>query len=383
MRNTPSTIGDEEVAAARRVLPVFAGSRLTAMRELLGMAQAEVAAEAGISPAALSQAERGRTTLSAFNIAKVASLFGVSPDAFTERVEPEVALTPQFRHLRRTSVRDQRKAERFVHAAALVARILREEVSFPEPFGVTLGVDPDQPISDVAEQVERAAATARAKLGIAALEPVGSELIDSLESGGITVVRDPKTSADIDAYSAAVGQLAVIVLDGGQGSVWDRDNFNLAHELGHLVMHRGVKHIPGTRTVEAQAHRFAGAFLGPADALRRELPCDLDWGCYFRLKLRWGMSMVALVRRAKDLGVIDDSLYTRAMKQRSAYGWRRAEPGSDDRALPSPRLLGLAASLARMSSTQLAGRAGLPVEVVERIIGDQRPSVVVPLGAAL
>ena len=30
--------------------------------------------------------------------------------------------------------------------------------------------------------------------------------------------------------------------------------------------------------------------------------------------------MAALIRRANDLGVIDDTMYTRAMKQQNAYG---------------------------------------------------------------
>ena len=163
---------------------------------------------------------------------------------------------------------------------------------------------------------------------------------------------------------------------GGTDSVWDRDNFNLAHELAHLVLHRGIERAPGTRTVEAQAHRFAGAFLGPERALRPQLPSDLDWACYLRLKRTWGLSMAALARRAKDLEVIDDATYTRAMKQRSSYGWRGREPGSGDRAVPAPQFLRLAASLADMSAGQLADRAHLPTGVVERIIGNQLPSLV-------
>ena len=38
--------------------------------------------------------------------------------------------------------------------------------------------------------------------------------------------------------------------------------------------------------------------------------------------------MAALVWRAKDLGVIDDTIYTRAMKAyQRAGGWRKVEPG--------------------------------------------------------
>ena len=361
---------------ARSVVPVFAGSRLVAMRELVGQTQAEVAEATGISPSALSQAERGDTTLSAANIALVASLFKVSPEAFVEQPEPEVDLVPQFRHLRRTPKREQRKAEQLVYATAQVVKVLRKSVQFPKPFDCDERVDPDLPIEEARKQVERAAAQAREALGVSPDDPIGDDVIGLLEAGGITVVRDPNTDEAIDAYSAIVGGLPIVVLDGGSDSVWDRDNFNLAHELAHLVLHRGVTSAPGTRTVEAQAHRFAGAFLGPEMSLGPQLPSDLDWGRYLQLKRTWGMSMAALVRRAKDLKVIDDATYTRAMKQRSSYGWRFKEPGSGDRAVPAPQFLSLAASLANMSADQLAHRTHLPTGVIKRIIGDRPPSLV-------
>ena len=196
-------------------------------------------------------------------------------------------MKPQFRHLRRTSISEQRKAERFVLATARVASILRYWVKFPEPFSFTYGVNPEMQINDVASEVERAAAGTRTELGLPRDKAIGSKLIERLEVGGVTVVRDPETNRNIDAYSAVVGHLPVIVLDGGAGSVWDRDNFNMAHELGHLVMHRGIFHTPGTRTVEAQGHRFAGAFLGPAAGLQKVLPRDLNWRCYLKLKREW------------------------------------------------------------------------------------------------
>ena len=362
--------------AARRVAPVFSGPRLVALRELRGMTQAAVAAAAGITASALSQAERGKTTLSAVNIAKVAQFFEVTPDAFAERHEPDLEMEPQFRHLRRTSVREQRKAERFVLATARVASILHDRVEFPQPFMFTHPINPERQIEDVADEIERAAELTRSELGLPRNTPIGSKLISRLEAGGITVVRDLETDRDIDAYSAVVGQLPVIVLDGGKGSVWDRDNFNLAHELGHVVMHRGIHHTPGTRTVEAQAHRFAGAFLGPAKSLRKVLPRSLDWSCYLKLKREWGMSMAALIRRAKDLGVINDTMYTRAMKQQSAYGWRKVEPGSTDRPLPVPRFIPYAMSQAGVSESHLAKQAHLPEDVILRVAGKQKPSLI-------
>ena len=363
-------------AEARRVAPVFSGLRLLALRELRGETQATIAEATGITTSALSQAERGDSMLSAANILKISRFFDVTPGAFAKRREPDIEMSPQFRHLRRTSARNQRMAERFVLAAARVAGVLRDRVEFPEPLSIKHTVNPELAIGDVADAVEHAAASTRIALNLPNHEPIGAELIDRLEAGGITVVRDCKTDRNIDAYSAVVGRLPVIVLDGGEGSVWDRDNFNLAHELGHIVMHSGILHTPGTRTVEAQAHRFAGAFLAPADVIYGALPRDLDWGRYLELKREWGVSMAALVRRAKDLGIIDEATFTRAMKQQSAYGWRKSEPGSTDRTLHLPQLLRRAMSIADISTARLATLAHLPEDVVRRIVGELMPSVV-------
>ena len=147
----------ELLEVARSVLPVFSGSRLVAMRELLGWTQGEVAEATRISPSALSQAERGETTLSAANIARVASFLQISPAAFVEQPEPQVDLIPQFRHLRRTPKREQRKAEQLVYATAQVAKVLQESVQFPEPFECDEPVDPDLPI----EQARKAGRAGR------------------------------------------------------------------------------------------------------------------------------------------------------------------------------------------------------------------------------
>ena len=375
MKPTQIRVDDEMIKAARRVLPVFQSERLRAMRELHGWAQTAVADTVGITASALSQAEKGGTTPSAANVARLAAAYGVPSSAFAERPASRVSMQPQFRHLRRTSKREQRRAVQLVSATVQLAETLRSDVQFPEPFELPIPIDPDAAIDLVADEVEEAAAAARHALNVPPLTPLGSDLIGVLEAGGVTVVRDPETDKDIDAYSAIVDGLPIIVLDGRHGSVWDRDNFNLAHELGHLVMHQGIDHQPGTRTVEAQAHRFAGAFLGPAAALRAELPVDLDWQSYLNLKRRWGVSMAALVRRAKDLGVIDEPMYTRAMKQRSSFGWRTVEPGSDDRPLPAPTYLARASTLVDLDTATLAIRSNLPAAVVERIVGQKRPSL--------
>lgn len=359
----------DELQRALGAAPVFDGGRLRATRELIGASQGEIAEQVGITPSALSQLERNVSRPSARTLALLAQILDVSVDAFARRPEPRHDLAPQFRHLRRTSKRDQRKAQRFVEATEAILRVLASRVDLPSPFEFTQSIDPEQPAEVVGAEIERIAAATRTALGVGELEPLHHDLVRLLENGGIVIVRDPETDDDVDAYSAVENGRPIVVLAGGTAFTWDRDNFSLAHELGHLVMHRGTDHRPGTRTVERQAHRFAGAFLAPRDALTEELPDGLDWGAYLEFKLKWGLSMAALAHRAHDLRLIDDVQYARAMRQRSTYGWSRVEPGHDLRPLSRPSLVARAFEAAELSTEEAARLVGLPVSVADRIVG--------------
>lgn len=98
------------------------------------------------------------------------------------------------------------------------------------------------------------------------------------------------------------------------------------------------------------------------------------------LKVSWGVSMNALLQRAKSLGVMPEAAYVQALKTMSTRGWNRREPVQ----LPTveaPVLLSRAAELLPQSGTtlhDLAAEIGLPVDLVFEIIGassDPRPTV--------
>jgi len=86
---------------------------------------------------------------------------------------------------------------------------------------------------------------------------------------------------------------------------------------------------PGGRIVEEQAHRFASELLMPAAAIRDLLPATMGgnvWVTLAKLKEQWGVSMQALLFRARRLGRLGDVSYRNAMTTISARGWRRDEP---------------------------------------------------------
>jgi Zn-dependent peptidase ImmA (M78 family) len=141
-------------------------------------------------------------------------------------------------------------------------------------------------------------------------------------------------------------------------------------------MHQANR-ILATKAIEAQAHRFAAAFLMPADQIQDELPSKADWLHLISLKQRWQVSINALLRRANDLGIMSDSTYVQAMRTISTRGWRAEEPG-DLGAPEVPRLLTLAVNTARVDSATLATETGWPVALIDDVLAassDGRPLI--------
>jgi Zn-dependent peptidase ImmA (M78 family) len=131
-------------------------------------------------------------------------------------------------------------------------------------------------------------------------------------------------SNKVDTFSRYSARMAVIVPNEQMqsSSVW---NFDIAHELGHMVMHRGIP--TGNIETEREANAFAGAFLMPARTFGREFQAlPFSWDHVFRLKKRWSASAAAIVRRAYDLNLLGAVEYRAALKHMSREGWNKREP---------------------------------------------------------
>ncbi|MEW1982497.1 ImmA/IrrE family metallo-endopeptidase [Citricoccus sp. NPDC079358] len=204
--------------------------------------------------------------------------------------------------------------------------------------------------------------------------PVGY-LVRHMERHGIVVSRLRVADEGIDAYSQNAGTHPVVILGSNKGDA-ARSRFDAAHELGHLVCHPEAD--PGS-IQETQAHAFAAELLMPARQMRELLPKRFDLGTYAKLKQEWGVSIAALLYRARALNVISGDAYRRAVvTMNSKYG-RRHEPFPLDRP-DNPVMLSSAVALANQNGAsleQLATQARLSLDDVEAIVGaeDLRPEV--------
>lgn len=302
----------------------FDGARLTMARHLGGLRKSDLAAMIDKSPTAVAAWESGAKRPTAATVAQLALGLSVEPGFFAARPEDVAAVstTPHFRSLRSTSQLARDQAFAYGQLAIDVVSSLERHVEFPEVDVPTFPVSVDDTEGDAPEL----AAQHVRQLWDMGLGPVG-HLVRALENHGVLVVFSPQQTASVDAYSFDSQVRPVVVLNPIKRDYY-RQRFDVAHELGHLVMHGDAE--PGGRIVEEQAHRFAAELLMPAVQIRDVLPATMGgsvWVALAKLKEQWGVSIQALLFRARRLGRLGDVSYRNAMTTLSARGWRRDEPG--------------------------------------------------------
>jgi Zn-dependent peptidase ImmA (M78 family) len=85
--------------------------------------------------------------------------------------------------------------------------------------------------------------------------------------------------------------------------------------------------VSGTRSPEEKrAYKFAGAFLLPEKVVRQRVSETLNLHGYLPIKAAYGVSVGAIIMRARDLGVITSGRARSLQIQLSSQGWRTNEP---------------------------------------------------------
>lgn len=146
-------------------------------------------------------------------------------------------------------------------------------------------------------------------------------LIALLESKGIRVFSLTDEAQDVDACCRWTSGRPFIFLNTSRTA--ERCRFDLAHELGHLVMHKhGI--IEGIH-VEQEANAFASAFLMPRRSLLADPLRIPSLKSILSKKEIWQVSAAALTYRYSKLGIITDWNATSIYKQLAQRG-RNNEP---------------------------------------------------------
>lgn len=307
---------------------LFNPESLKVAREFRGLQKNELARMLELTPSAVTQFESGQARPNAQTVARISMALGFPPPFFAQYNRLHAVSSDQC-HFRSLVSCSQMERRRMASAGTIIRKIVEfidAHVNLP-PERITTNLI-HKP--KTAEEIESAATELRKNWGLG-LGPIPN-VVHLLESNGVLIFRLLDDCKKVDAFSNWHRHRPFVFLNTEKGS-GSRSRLDAAHELGHLIMHEEC--LPGDRRQEEQAFRFAGAFLLPRESFLRECPRRLVWAHYLELKKHWKVSLAALVRRARDLGVMTEDTYRRANVQLNQKGWKYSEPEEPETEFPT------------------------------------------------
>jgi Zn-dependent peptidase ImmA (M78 family)/DNA-binding XRE family transcriptional regulator len=296
-------------------------------REARGMTQRELADRLSISSSKMSKIEAGFLSVNSELLLKIAKelrfpehLFSLTEDIYGLGLSGLGLI--YYRRRQSISMKMLNKIQaqmniRRFHISKLL-RTLELENKRDMPF-----IDIDEYDGDATKIAAAVRASWRVPSG-----PIRN-LTDLIESAGGIVIKCDFETDKIDALSQPGMPPLFFINDRTLG---DRLRFSLAHELGHIVMHK----MP-TERMEEEANEFASEFLMPKQDISSQLSC-VDLRKLATLKPLWKVAMAALLYRAYQLGKMTRRKYQYLWTQMATY--RKREPSELDIPIEEPKLIG-------------------------------------------
>ncbi len=309
---------------------MISGARLRQVREARGISQTRLAELAGIPQPFISQIESDARFADPAMHRKIADALGV-PSAFLTKTPislPEGSLG-LFRSLSsKVHAPDYHSARRKAEFGVEAVYRLAEGVKLPECRIETLA---DATAGEVGP-------LARAMLRLAPDVPIPN-LTRALERAGVIVLALSDLHDEVLGFSAWAGEPVgrPMIAVSSRLSAF-RLRWTLAHELGHLILGHQVFGRP-TRDTEGEANAFASEFLLPEEVMHDVFSSPIDLQRLAEIKGTWGVSMMAILLRAKGLGYVDEGRFRSLYEVMRRKGWLRKEPGDDRTAPERPRLI--------------------------------------------
>jgi len=312
---------------------MFNGNKLKYTRLAHGYSRKELAEKLGITEQAIGQYENGQIQPKFDTLVRLNDTFGVASKFFfseigyqKEELENKIAF--------RNSDREQRSKVEFenhyLNDVHYYLSIFAEKINLFLPNLMTLKNSLLQDFSEYTErEIESIALKVRQNLNITD----NRHLLPILEQNGIIVLEKGFASGKTDACSVWIKEVPYIIL-GNQQKSFVRRNFDLAHELGHLLLHakREINNLDKKEfdQLEKEANLFASYFLLPTNEFLSDLR-DIKKNisnpdAYIELKKKWKVSISALAYRAHKSGEMSYQQYRYFNISLNKKGYKIVEP---------------------------------------------------------
>jgi len=303
--------------------------RLKQARLLRGLSLRELSEEVGtVSHVALTKYERGEIKPSTEILVSLCKALGRTPDqmfrpvratlsnvSFRKRKSYSEKQTRMVLELVRSRLEDYLEAEEFVPEQVKPAP---KQLSLPANFK-----------SGDLEPVRKLAAQLRSEWGLNE-EPIPN-LVELLEDRGYRVIQINLDEKGFDGCE--VTELRALIIGTWPDHSVARMRLTLAHELAHSLLNDSVTKLGLTeKEAESVMNTFAAEFLLPTASLKRYLGehrTAITMAELEEVKLRFGISIGAIVYALRSLGIINESAHRRFYTQIVPTWKKDGEPGDD------------------------------------------------------
>ena len=312
------------------------GVRIKQARVYRGKTQKELADELGVTKQAISKYENDKSKVGRDVIAKLPRILGFPLSFFSKdyKENDEETSIVYFRTKDISKkVKDQLE-EKIIILDQEVMPYLERYIDFPKNNYLNIKTNYNYDFEDIK----------KITLDIRKLWGLGYEPIDNiayiLQKNGYLINKQYINQNKTDGFSQIIGDKAYIFISANKECAV-RSRFDLAHELGHLILHQNVEiDEQGSACIERQADYFASEFIYPSDIFITEIQhLPLNFETFIMLKEKWKISIQAIIRKCKDLEIISEDKYIYFQKKISYNKWRKKEPLDDYIIAEEPRLL--------------------------------------------
>lgn len=319
----------------------FIGSRLETARKYRGLRITDLSRLVGISKQSLSLYEKNENVPPHENVVLLSRALQFPYEFFVSEDKYETTTSNTYFRSQASVTKKDRLAQSIkLEYVAKMYEVFLKYVDFPYinlPSVDFKGSDKvDEYDSEgVLQEIEKVSNYVREcwKLGEGPIE----NLQYILEKNGIIVTGFEGVNQKIDAFSQRIinvnntSRYIIAVALGTKPEV--RLRFDMAHELGHILLHTWEEKTDDIQKdefngIEKQANMFASAFLLPKNSFGKDVslyPTDLEY--YKYLKKKWKVSIQAMMYRAHQLNIITTNQFQYMMRRVSKNGWRTHEPG--------------------------------------------------------
>ncbi len=337
----------------------------------------DLAREVSVSRQAISQYENAQQTPSPDVLERIARILNYKTAFFTWPMPPMDRHGPMFWRSMASATKTARERTSVPHEWLVdLRRYVSQWIEIPKV---------DFPSFDLPYDLERLSDDAIDDLATRTRRHWGmgdgpiANMVWLAENKGAVVARLGLDADALDGQSQWIDERPHILLNADKCSA-ARSRFDVAHEIGHLVLHRGVDsgivhRSAEHKLIEDQANSFASALLLPQKTFTAEVHApSLD---QFRmLKERWKVSIGTMLMRAVQLGLVAEKRAQYLWISYSRKGWRKWEPLDDDLPVEQPRLFRQALSAILNNKLQVREDALASVPIgqgyMEELMGLER-----------